>query len=71
MLPPEYAGKTPLKPVKLLVIAPSERLDDIAARHVASLPAPIRTMLSGIGATESRGARWLPTCCLNPPILAS
>jgi NTE family protein len=56
MLPPELLEKTPLKPVQLLVIAPSERLDDIASRHIASLPAPIRTMLSGIGATETRGA---------------
>ncbi|HEY0063917.1 MAG TPA: patatin-like phospholipase family protein [Telluria sp.] len=56
MLPQEYRDKTPLKPVELLVIAPSERLDAIAARHTASLPAPIRTMLSGIGATEARGS---------------
>ncbi|MES2901065.1 MAG: patatin-like phospholipase family protein [Pseudomonadota bacterium] len=56
LLPPEYLDKTPLKPVELLVIAPSERLDDIASRHVGSLPAPIRTMLGGIGATETRGA---------------
>ena len=56
MLPPEYLAKTPLKPVELLVIAPSERLDAIASRHTRSLPAPIRTMLSGIGATEARGS---------------
>ncbi|MES2260795.1 MAG: patatin-like phospholipase family protein [Pseudomonadota bacterium] len=56
MLPQEYLAKTPLKPVELLVIAPSERLDDIASRHIGSLPAPIRTMLSGIGATETRGS---------------
>jgi NTE family protein len=56
LLPESLLEQTPLKPVKLLVIAPSERLDGIAARHVASLPAPIRTMLSGIGATESRGS---------------
>ena len=56
MLPEEYLARTPLKPVELLVIAPSERLDDIAARHVGSLPLPIRTLLSGIGATEARGA---------------
>jgi NTE family protein len=56
MMPPEYLSKTPLKPVELLVIAPSERLDGIAARHIHSLPAPIRTMLSGIGATEARGS---------------
>ncbi|MES2075982.1 MAG: patatin-like phospholipase family protein [Pseudomonadota bacterium] len=56
MLPPELLVNTPLKPVELLVIAPSERLDDIASRHIASLPPPIRTMLSGIGATETRGS---------------
>jgi NTE family protein len=56
MLPPEFLEKTPLRPVELLVIAPSERLDDIASRHVDSLPSPVRAMLSGIGATETRGA---------------
>ncbi|UGQ47615.1 patatin-like phospholipase family protein [Massilia endophytica] len=56
MLPPELLEKTPLRPVELLVIAPSERLDDIASRHVDSLPSPVRAMLSGIGATETRGA---------------
>ncbi|MGZ3180921.1 MAG: patatin-like phospholipase family protein [Telluria sp.] len=56
LLPREHFTHTPLRPVDLLVIAPSERLDDIAARHVPSLPAPIRTMLGAIGATETRGA---------------
>ncbi|NML62097.1 patatin-like phospholipase family protein [Massilia sp. RP-1-19] len=56
LLPGEYRDMTPLKPVDLLVIAPSERLDDIASRHVHSLPAPVRTLLSGIGATEARGS---------------
>ncbi len=56
MMPPEQHAKTKLRPVELLVIAPSERLDDIAARHVASLPRPVRALLSGIGATETRGS---------------
>lgn len=56
MLPPEIRNKMPLKPVELLVIAPSERVDDIASRHTSSLPAPVRTLLSGIGATEARGS---------------
>lgn len=56
VMPEEYLQKTPLKPVKILVIAPSERLDEIASRHIGSLPGPVRTMLSGIGATETRGA---------------
>lgn len=56
MLPGEYLRKTPLRPIEILVIAPSLRLDDIAARHVHNLPMPLRTLLSGIGATEARGA---------------
>jgi len=56
MLPDELKKKTSLKPVDILVIAPSERLDEIASRHIGSLPLPVRTMLSGIGATEVRGS---------------
>jgi NTE family protein len=56
VLPEELRAKTPLRPVEILVIAPSERLDDIASRHVGSLPGPLRAMLGGIGAMETRGA---------------
>ncbi len=56
MLPKDLLDKTPLKPVELLVIAPTERLDEIASRHTQSLPLPVRTMLGGIGATEARGS---------------
>jgi NTE family protein len=56
MLPEEHRSRMPLKPVELLVIAPSERLDDVAVRHIRSLPAPVRVLLSGIGATEKRGS---------------
>lgn len=52
----EQRDQTPLKPIEMLIIAPSERLDEIASRHVESLPRPIRMMLGGIGATEVRGA---------------
>jgi predicted acylesterase/phospholipase RssA len=50
------ADHTPLRRVALLVIAPSERLDDIAGRHTHNLPGPVRALLAGIGATEARGA---------------
>jgi len=52
----EQKTRTPLRPVEMLIIAPSERLDEIASRHVNSLPPPIRIMLAGIGATEVRGS---------------
>jgi NTE family protein len=40
----------------MLAMTPSQPLDTIASRHVGSLPLPIRTLLSAIGATERRGA---------------
>ena len=40
----------------MLAITPSQPLELIASRHVGSLPLPIRTLLSAIGATERRGA---------------
>jgi NTE family protein len=56
MLTPEQRAQMPLRQIDVLVISPSERLDEIASRHVNSLPRPVRVMLGGIGATEVRGA---------------
>ncbi len=60
MLPPEIRAKTNLRPLELLVIAPSQRLDDIAGRHLDSLPTPVRTLLRGVGVSgrghDARGA---------------
>jgi NTE family protein len=56
VLTEEQRGRTSLRPVDMLIIAPSKRLDDIASRHVGSLPRPVRMLLGGIGATEVRGA---------------
>jgi NTE family protein len=60
LLTPQQRAATSLKPIEVLVIAPSQRLDDIAARHLGSLPRPIRAMLGGIGVRgegqDARGA---------------
>ncbi|RQO34084.1 Patatin [Herminiimonas sp. KBW02] len=56
VLTDEQRSKTPLRPIEMLTIAPSERLDTIASRHISSLPLPVRMLLSGIGAAEVRGA---------------
>ncbi len=44
-----------LRPVDVLVIAPSERLDEMAAAHAQALPRSVRMLLSGIGAMNRRG----------------
>jgi NTE family protein len=56
LVPPEMRPKSALRPIELLLISPSQRLDDIAARHVDALPASIRALLAGLGVTRaSRG----------------
>ena len=45
LVPPEARAATNLRPVELLLIAPSERIDLIAARHAGALPAAVRSLL--------------------------
>ena len=60
LLSPEARSRSGLRSIEVLVIAPSQRLDDIAARHLGSLPASIRTLLRGVGVSghgdDARGA---------------
>jgi NTE family protein len=60
LLSPSAMAQTTLRPIEVLVVAPSQRLDDIAAKHLGSLPAPIRALLRGVGVSgrgvDARGA---------------
>ena len=60
LLPDSSLADTPLRPLEALVIAPSQRIDDIAARHLPALPAPVRALLRGVGVggqgQQARGA---------------
>ena len=60
LLSPEAREQSGLRSIDVLVIAPSQRLDDIAARHLGSLPPSIRTLLRGVGVSgrgnDARGA---------------
>ena len=53
LLPPQARARTTLRPIEVLVIAPSQRLDDIAARHLHQLPAPVRALLRGVGVSAA------------------
>ena len=53
LLTPEQRLATPLKVVESLVIAPSERIDEIAQRHQRDLPRPVRAMLRGVGSSSA------------------
>lgn len=56
-IPPEIRenAEIPLRPVKTLIISPSERLDRIAAEHASALPWPVRSLLRGVGAMNRHG----------------
>ncbi len=49
LMPAEARHGAGLRPIDVLVISPSKRLDDLAARHFPSLPAPVRSLLRGVG----------------------
>ncbi len=57
-LPGEFVdnGALGLRPIETLVIAPSRRIELIAAEHVGALPGPVRKLLGGLGATAQNGA---------------
>lgn len=44
-----------LRPIETLIIAPSERLDKIAAEHASALPRPVKILLGGLGAMNRQG----------------
>ncbi len=60
LIPLEAQATSPLRPIELLVIAPSQRLDEVAARHIDALPSAVRTLLGGLGvssrASDVKGA---------------
>ena len=54
LVPPELRQSSALRPLELLVIAPSQRLDNVASRHVSALPHAVRTMLGGVGVSSRK-----------------
>jgi len=54
LLTPEQLTCTHLRPVELMVIAPSRRLDELAAQHQQELPRPVRALLAALG-VQGRG----------------
>ena len=54
LVPPEARKASVLRPIDLLVIAPSQRLDAVASRHIGDLPHAVRTMLGGVGVSSAK-----------------
>ena len=71
LLPPPARDAAPLRPVQALVIAPSQRLDAIAARHAGQLPAPVRALLRGVGIGVGPGTAQVIACAPRGAALVS
>jgi NTE family protein len=60
LLPEAAVADSGLRPLEALVISPTQRIDDIAARHLGALPVPVRALLRGVGVggqgDQARGA---------------
>lgn len=57
LLPEHVVADTQLRPLEALVISPTQRIDDIAARHIGALPAPVRALLRGVGVNRAGGSQ--------------
>jgi NTE family protein len=55
LIDPAHRSALGLRVVEPLVIAPSERLDDIAVRHAKALPRTVRALLRALGADDASG----------------
>ncbi len=53
LMPEEKRQATHLRPVQLLLIAPSQRLDAIAAKHADALPQTVKSLLKTLGASPN------------------
>jgi NTE family protein len=51
LIPEDKRQSTHLRPVQLLLIAPSQRLDAIAAKHADALPTAVKSLLRTLGAS--------------------
>lgn len=56
-----------LRPIEVLVISPSQRLDHLAAKHARALPWPVRALLRGIGAMNRNGGALTSYLLFEPP----
>jgi NTE family protein len=54
LIPPEVKSASKLRKVDILVIAPSQRIDLVASRHIKSIPPAVLTMLGALGITTDR-----------------
>lgn len=53
LVPPEAHARSPLRPIDLLVITPSQPFDALATQYVGELPASVRALLGILGVQQN------------------
>ncbi|HMN63649.1 MAG TPA: patatin-like phospholipase family protein [Burkholderiaceae bacterium] len=66
LIAPEQRARSPLRPIEVLAITPSRRLDALAIGLGNALPRTVRTILRMTGATERRSAALLSYLLFEP-----
>lgn len=67
LIPQEQRKSLSLRPIEVLVISPSQRLDYLAAQHARALPWPVRALLRGFGAMNRSGGALTSYLLFEPP----
>lgn len=70
LLQQELPESFPFKPIEVLEIAPSEPIEQIALRHVKSLPPRVRSFLKTFGGTDSSGMALASYLLFEPAFTA-
>ena len=55
LISPAERIRSHLRPLEVLAITPTQRIDDIATRHIDKLPRPVRTLLGTLGVRSHAG----------------
>lgn len=69
LIPTSERAGTTLRPIELLVISPSERVDVIASRHIKVLPEPLRRMFGHLDGGGPPGNEALKSSALASYLL--
>ena len=67
LLPTTERGKTPLRPIKTLLISPSQDIAEIALRHQSALPQSVKYLLYLLGARRGSGRRLMSYLLFEQP----
>ncbi|MGB7183917.1 MAG: hypothetical protein WBD51_18395, partial [Burkholderiaceae bacterium] len=70
LLRSQVPDEFPFKPIQIVAITPSEPIEEIALRHVKSMPPRVRSFLKTFGATESNGIALASYLLFEPEFTA-